>query len=74
MDLSLVQFDYCNYKGEKETRLVRPIKIWFGSTSFHPEPQWLLEAFDVVRGETRDFAMAGIRAWRVNNAPTKCDN
>lgn len=60
MDLSLVRFDYRNYKGEVETRLVRPIRLWFGSTCYHPEPQWLLEAVDLERKETRDFAMVGM--------------
>ena len=64
MDLSLVQFDYVNYKGEAELRTVKPIRIWFGSTGFHPEAQWLLEAFDLDRRETRDFAMAAISNWR----------
>jgi predicted DNA-binding transcriptional regulator YafY len=65
-DLTAVTFTYCNYKNEIETRKVRPIRIYFGSTAYHPDPQWLLEAWDVDRNATRDFAMSGILgSWSV---------
>lgn len=63
-DLTLVTFRYTNYKGETAVRRVRPIRLWFGSTGWHPEAQWLLEAFDLDRGETRDFALRDITGWR----------
>jgi len=44
-------------------RTVIPERVWFGSTEWHPEPQWLLEAFDIEKGERRSFAMADIRCW-----------
>lgn len=65
MDLSIVQFTYRNYKGITALRTVRPIRLWFGSTAYHPEAQWLLEAFDLDRQETRDFAMTGmLSGWK----------
>ena len=34
----------------------------FGSTQWHPEPQWLLQAWDVDKDAERDFALAGFHA------------
>ena len=39
--------DYVNWKGERSLRLILPDAISFGSTKWHPKPQWLLRAFDV---------------------------
>lgn len=47
---------YTNWKGKTELRKVRPIEVWFGSTQYHEEPQWLLRAFD-VEGKLKDFAL-----------------
>lgn len=58
----LVTFIYVNHRGECGTRRARPIRLWFGSTAWHPEPQWLMEAFDLDRQATRDFAEAGKRS------------
>jgi hypothetical protein len=44
--------------------MIRPIRIWFGASSWRREPQWLMEAFDVDKKATRDFALAGIRSWK----------
>jgi predicted DNA-binding transcriptional regulator YafY len=53
-------FDYKNWKGEEGTRKVVPIDIWFGSTQYHPEQQWLLKALDVDKQAERDFALNDI--------------
>lgn len=58
-----VTLDYTNYKGERGLRLVEPVSIYFGSTEFHQEPQWLLRATDVMRGVSRDFAMKSVHSW-----------
>lgn len=63
-DKTIVEFWYLNYKGVSSLRRVRPIRIWFGCTAWHREAQWLLEAFDVEKLATRDFAMSGIISWR----------
>lgn len=60
MDLTLISFRYVNHRGEEAVRRVRPIKIWCGSTAWHPEPGWLLQAFDIDKMATRDFAMSGM--------------
>lgn len=50
--------DYTNYRGERSTRTFEPIKVWYGSTEYHPEPCLLLKAFDLDKGGERDFKMA----------------
>ena len=57
-DVPAVRFVYTNYRGEPSIRIARPIRMWFGSTEYHPEPQWLFTAFDVDKGQKRDFALA----------------
>lgn len=58
-----VTIDYTNYRGERALRTVLPIRIWFGSTAWHPDKQWLLEARDLDREVARDFALADIHHW-----------
>lgn len=48
---------YTNYRGETAQRTIIPKSIWFGSTEWHPEPQWLLRATDVEKNAERDFAL-----------------
>jgi hypothetical protein len=50
---------YVNYRGEKAWRRFIPVMLWYGSTPWHPEPQWLLTARDVEKNEMRDFALSG---------------
>jgi hypothetical protein len=60
LDASIVTVSYINHKENLSLRRIRPIRIWFGSTAWHPEPQWFLEVFDLDKMETRDFAMSGL--------------
>ncbi len=60
LDKAPLSFRYRNYRGEVSVRTVRPINIYFGSTEWHPEPQWLLAATDIEKGERRDFAIKDI--------------
>jgi len=63
-------FEYVNWsayakasadkKGERGVRRVKPIKLWWGSTQWHPEPQWLLKAMDLDKDAERDFAVKEI--------------
>lgn len=50
-------FTYRNWRGETAQRRAIPQHVYFGATEWHPEPQWLMRAFDVDKGEVRDFAM-----------------
>lgn len=58
-----VRILYTNYRGETALRTVIPERLYFGSTTWHPESQWLLDALDVDKHENRTFAMKDIRAW-----------
>lgn len=49
---------YTNWKGETGPRRIIPRRIWWGSTEWHPEPQWLITAFDMEKEAERDFALA----------------
>ncbi len=51
-------FEYRNWKGEVATRHATPIEIRWGSSEWHPEPQWLMVAYDHGKEALRDFALA----------------
>lgn len=59
----VVKILYTNYRGETAIREIIPEKIWFGGTDWHPEPQWLLDAFDLEKQANRSFAMKDIKSW-----------
>lgn len=53
-------FDYINWKGERGTRRVKPINIWYGKTEYHKKKQWFLKALDLDKNEERDFALKDV--------------
>lgn len=53
----IVRAVYTNWKGETEIRKFLPIYIYFGSTEWHPERQWLLNAWDIEKDAEREFAL-----------------
>lgn len=53
---------YRNHRGETAERRVEAWRIFFGSTDYHPEPQWILTAWDYDKEVRRDFAMRDILA------------
>ncbi len=55
-----VDIGYTNWRGEYAVRRIIPVRVWFGSTDWHPAPQWMLTAIDVEKGAERDFAVADI--------------
>lgn len=59
-----VVIDYTNHRGERSERTILPSGIYFGTTEWHPGPQWLLDAFDRDKGDNRTFAMKDIHGWR----------
>jgi predicted DNA-binding transcriptional regulator YafY len=59
-----VLIEYTNYRGDRSVRGIRPIAISFGNNEWHPERQWLLEAFDLTRDQVRMFAMKNIHSWK----------
>lgn len=54
---------YVNHRGEVAVRRIVPGPLWFGSTEWHREPQWLMTADEPDTGKRRDFALAGIKTW-----------
>lgn len=60
-----VKILYTNWRGEQAIRTIVPAEggLYFGANEWHPEPQWLLEALDVDKRQTRQFALSGIKAW-----------
>jgi hypothetical protein len=63
MDRKAVKIDYTNHRGERAVRVIEPLRWHWGSTQWHPENQWLLEAYDHKQSSMRDFALSGIHAW-----------
>jgi hypothetical protein len=54
----LVSVYYRNYRGESASRRVTPLRVRFGTTEHHKEPQFLLEVFDHDKRAARTFALA----------------
>lgn len=59
-----VQIVYKNWKAVTAERRITPLKMYWGSTNFHQEPQWLLIAMDEDKQEERTFAMKDISSWK----------
>jgi len=60
---------YRNYRGETAVRRFVPISLYYGTSAWHPEPGWLLEAHDLDRDATRTFALGGFFAADVPEPP-----
>ena len=60
MKIKELQFEYINWEHKKAIRKVKPIKIWWGVTQWHPKEQWFLKALDLEKNEERDFALKDI--------------
>jgi len=58
-----VTFIYKNYKGVVASRKVKPIKIWYGTTQWYKEKQWLVWGYDYHKNDYRDFALKDIKNW-----------
>lgn len=56
---------YTNYRKETSIRKIIPLKIWFGKTEWHPQYQWLLDAYDIEKNAKRSFAVKDIKSWLV---------
>ena len=54
---------YTNYRGETSVRRIVPKRIWFGKTDWHPEDQWILDAYDLEKKADRGFALKDVKAW-----------
>jgi hypothetical protein len=63
----IVGISYTNHRGETAFRRIIPIKIYFGSSQWHPKDQWLMDAFDLDKQAQRSFAMIDIHKWGEDN-------
>jgi predicted DNA-binding transcriptional regulator YafY len=61
-----ISIDYTNHRGERGTRVIKPHRVWFGSTVWHAREQWLIEAIDRDRKELRNFSLQNIHGWHVD--------
>ena len=61
--MSVVTIDYTNWRDERSLRRVAPGRFYYGTSDWHPEPQWLMEAFDLDHAAVRTFALAGVHSW-----------
>lgn len=59
---------YRNHRGEVAWRKIIPIRLWWGSVSWHPGNQWLLDATDCEKHAERTFACCDILEWRKADA------
>ena len=60
----IVEIVYTNWKGVTAIRHIIPKDIFFGSTEWHKEEQWLLNAFDIDKQADRAFALKDIKTWK----------
>lgn len=60
LNLPLLRFDYINYKGENSVRTARPVFMFYGPSNgpWHPEPCWIMEAYDINKKDYRQFDMS----------------
>ncbi|MDO8690524.1 MAG: hypothetical protein Q7R39_11035 [Dehalococcoidia bacterium] len=63
MSVNAVRILYTNHRGEMADRTIDPWSLYFGSTKWHPEPQWLLRALDLDKNVERHYAMKDISSW-----------
>lgn len=66
--MDTLHFGYTNWRRETSERRAKPISIRFGISEYHPEPQWLMLAFDLEKGAEREFAMRDM--WGVEPSET----
>lgn len=59
-----VRILYRNYKETAWRTIAHMGAPYFDSNQWHPEPQWLMNATDVEKGELRTFALKDILRWQ----------
>ena len=52
-----IRFTYTNWRGEVAVRHAVPIRLAWVITDWHPEPQWIMFAHDLDKGQPRTFAL-----------------
>jgi hypothetical protein len=57
----VVYVRYVNWRGEESGRRILPHGMRWGSTEWHPEDQWLIQATDLKDNKLKEFALNGFR-------------
>lgn len=65
---TIVTIRYTNWKGETGVRRIVPQRVYFSSSEWHPEPQWIMDALDLEKGAERSFAIKDIHEWTAGGA------
>ena len=68
-DPRAVSFVYRDFRAVVTMRHVLPHGIRWDATEHAPEPQWLLDGYDLDERATRTFALAGVLGWRPASPP-----
>ena len=57
-----LHFTYKNYKGDINDRSIRPVRLKFGYSQYHPseEPEYFLVGFDKDKQALREFLVSDI--------------
>lgn len=53
-----IRFNYANWRGVCGVRNAVIDEIYYGSNKYHPNPQFLMKAYDLDKNVDRVFAMA----------------
>lgn len=59
----IVRILYTNYADQVAWRDIVPFRIDWTKNRWHPQPQWILHAYDVEKGTVRSFAVRDIVRW-----------
>lgn len=51
---------YSNWRGEKATRTIVPLSLYWGKSEWHPQEQWMIRVWDVDRNDYREYAFKDI--------------
>jgi predicted DNA-binding transcriptional regulator YafY len=64
-DEMAIYIRYTNWEGKTSIRHIIPYPkgIFYGSTEWHEQKQWLLPAWDLNKNAERTFAMKDIQEW-----------
>lgn len=60
-----VTFTYTNWKGVTRQRSAILSRMFWGSNEWHPEPQWLVESYDLEERASRTFALKDMKNIRM---------
>ena len=59
--LKAIKVVYKNWRGEEAVRNIIPIGLYWGSTEYHKDKQWLLDVYDIDKDANRTYAFKDIK-------------